>query len=92
MVDGNRDSVCGIPKCYNGSAQLVQLKQPPQRHEEAGTRVAYLSTPQSQELLIDHYPWCLPLHTTLTLRESIVFRLEGQNTERYPEGGAEDGI
>ena len=29
VVDGNQDSVRGRPKCYNGSAQLVQPKQPP---------------------------------------------------------------
>ena len=33
VVDGNQDSVCGIPKCYNCSVQLVQLKQLP-RHRE----------------------------------------------------------
>ena len=49
-------------------------------------------TPQSQELLIDPSPRCLPLHTALALRESIVARLAGQNNARHPEGGTEDGI
>ena len=92
MVDETQDSVRGIPKCYNGSVKLVQLKQPPHHREEARTGVAYLSTPQSQELLIDTSPWCLPLHTALTLRKRIVTRLAGQNNARHPEGGTEDGI
>ena len=33
MVDGKQDSVCGSPKCYNGSAQLVKLNQPPHHRE-----------------------------------------------------------
>ena len=78
VVDVKQDSMCGSPKFYNGSAQLVQLKQPPHHREEVGSGVAYLLTPQSQELLIYTYPWCLPLHTTLTLRERIVARLAGQ--------------
>ena len=41
----NQDSVCVSPKCYKGSAQFVQLKQPPRHREEAGTGVASLSTP-----------------------------------------------
>ena len=49
-------------------------------------------TPQSQELLIDTSPRCLPLHTTLTLCESIVAILAGQNNARHPEGGTEDVI
>ena len=49
-------------------------------------------TPQSQELLIDTYPLCLPLHTVLTLCEIIVAILAGQNNARHPEGGTEDGI
>ena len=92
MVDGKQDSVRIIPKFYNGSAQLFQLKQPPHHREEAGTGVASLSTPQSQELLIDPYPRCLSLHTALNLRESIVARLAGENNSRHPEVGIEDGI
>ena len=38
-MDGNKDIVRGIPKCYNGSSQLVLLKQPPHQREEAGTGV-----------------------------------------------------
>ena len=37
MVDGKQDIVRGIPKCYNGSAQLVQQKQPHHHREEAVT-------------------------------------------------------
>ena len=81
---GKQDSVCGSPKCYNGSAQLVQLKQPLLHHEEAGTIVAYLSTPLSQELLIDISPWCLPLHTTLAVHERIVSSFTGQNNAIHP--------
>ena len=92
MVYGKKDIVRGSTKCYNGSAQLVYPNQPPHHREEAGTGVAYLSTPQSQELLIDTSPWCLPLHTALTLRKRIVTRLAGQNNARHPEGGTEDGI
>ena len=91
-MDVKQDSVRGIPKCYNGPAQLFQLKQPPHHREEAGTGVASLSTPQSQELLIDPYPRCLSLHTALNLRESIVARLAGENNARHPEVGIEDGI
>ena len=40
VVDGKQDSVRGIPKCYNSSVQLVQLKQPPHHREEVGTGVA----------------------------------------------------
>ena len=92
MVDGKQESVCGSPKCYNGSAQLVQLKQPPHHREEAGNGVAYLSAPQSKELLIDTNTQCLPLHTSLTLSESIVVRLAGQNNARHYEGRTEDVI
>ena len=87
-----QDSVRGISKCYNGSAQLVQLEQPTHHREEAGTGVASLSTPQSQEISIDHSPWFLPLHTTLDLCESIVAILAGQKNARHPEGGTEDVI
>ena len=45
-----------------------------------------------QELLIDTSPWCLPLHTALTLHEIIVDILAGGNNARHPEGGTEDGI
>ena len=41
VVDGKQDSVRVSPKCYNRSAQLVQLKQPSHHCEEAGTGVAY---------------------------------------------------
>ena len=75
VVDGNQDSVSGSTNCYNGSAQLVQLKQLTHHHEEAGTGVASLSTPQYKELLIDTSNWCLPLHIELTLRKRIVDRL-----------------
>ena len=92
MVDGKQESVCGSPKCYNGSAQLVQLKQLPHHREEAGTGVASLSTPQSQELFIDTSTRCLPLCTALALRESIVDILAGKNNARNPEDGTEDGI
>ena len=51
-----------------------------------------LLTPQSQDLCIDPFPLCLPLHTALTLREIIVARLAGQNNARHPESGTEDGI
>ena len=54
--------------------------------------MASSSTPQSQELLIDPYPRCLLLHTTLTLHEIIVSRLAGKNNARNPEGGTEDDI
>ena len=92
VVDGNQYSVCVNPKCYKGYAQLVQMKQPPHHREEAGTGVASLPTSQSQELSIDPYPRCLPLHTALTLRKRIVTRLAGRNNARHPEGGTEDGI
>ena len=92
MVYGKQDSVVGSPKCYNGFAQLVQLKQPPHHHEEAVSGVASSSMPQSQELLIDPYPQCLPLHTELTMCERIVFTLAGQNNARHPGDGTEDGI
>ena len=68
------------------------MEQPPNHREEAGTGVAYLSTPQSQEPFIDPSPRFLLLPTALTLRESIVARLEGQNNARNPESGTEDGI
>ena len=42
VVDVKQDSLRGSPKCYNGSAKLVQLKQPPHHREEAGTAVASL--------------------------------------------------
>ena len=77
VVDVNQDIVRGSPKFYNSYAQLVQMKQPPHYREEEGTRVASSLTPQSQELLINPSPWCLPLHTVLTLHESIVARLAG---------------
>ena len=92
MVDEKQDIDHGSPKCYNGSAQLVQLKQPPYHREESGTRVEFSSTPLSQELFIDPSPWCLPLHTALTLREIIVSILAGQDNARHPEGDTEDGI
>ena len=92
VVDGKKDIVRGSPKCYNGSAQLVQLNQPPHHREESGTGVVSSLTPQSQELLIDPSPRCLTLHTALTLHEIIVARLAGQNNARHPEGGTEDGI
>ena len=50
------------------------------------------STPQYQELLIDTFPWCLPLQTTLTMREIVVARLAGENNARHTEGGTEYGI
>ena len=84
MVDGKQDIVRGIPKCYNGSVKLVQLKQPPHHREEARTGVASSSTPQSQELLIEPSPRCLPIHTALDLCERIVGRLAGKNNARYP--------
>ena len=70
----------------------MQLKQPPHHHEEEGTRVSTSLMPQSQKLLIYPPPWCIPFHTELTLRESIVDRLTGQKNARHPEGGTEDGI
>ena len=91
-MDVKQDSACGSPNCYNGSAQLIQMKQPPHHREEAGTGVVSSSTPQYQELLIGPPHRCLPLHTTLTLREIILDRLVGKNNPRYPEGGTEDGI
>ena len=51
-----------------------------------------LATPQSQELLIDSSPWCLPHHTTSTLRESILARLSGQNNAIHSEVGTEYGM
>ena len=42
-------------------------------------------------MLIDPYPRCLPLHTALTLRDSIVATLAGNKNARHPEGGTEDG-
>ena len=54
--------------------------------------MAYFSTPQYQELLIDPSPQCLPLHTTLAVRESIVARMEEQDNAVHPEGGTKDGI
>ena len=54
--------------------------------------MASLLTPQSQVLLIDPYPRCLPLHTTLDLRESIVEILAGENNSRHLECGTEYGI
>ena len=92
VVDGNQDSMCGSPECYNGSAQNFQLKQPPHHCEEAGTVVASSSTPQLQELFIDPSPQCLLLHTAFTLRENIVARLTGQKKSRHPESGTEDSI
>ena len=92
MVDGKQDIVCGSPNCYNGSGQLFQLNQLPHHREEAGTGVASSLKPQSQELLIDTSPRCLPLHTALTLREIIVATLSVQNNARHTEVGTEDGI
>ena len=92
MVDGKQDIMCGSPKCNNGSAQLVQLKQPPHHREKAGTGLASSSTPQSHELLIDPSPLCLPLHTALNMHESIVARLAGQDNARHPKGITEEGI
>ena len=86
-MDGKPDIVRVSPKCYNGSTQIIQLEQPPHHREEACTGVVYSSMPQSQEMLIDPSPRCLPLHTALTLCESIVAILTGQNNARYPEGG-----
>ena len=37
MVDRNKYSVHDSPECYDGSAQLVQLKQPSCHREEVGT-------------------------------------------------------
>ena len=54
--------------------------------------MAYLSTPQSQDLLIDPSPRCLPLHNKLKLRDRIVARLAGKKNARNSEGGTEDGI
>ena len=81
MVDGKQDIVCGSPNCYNGSAQFFQLQHPPHHREESGTGVEYSSMYQSQELSIDPSPRCLPLHTTLTLRESIVAKLSGKKMQ-----------
>ena len=47
LVYGKQDIVRGIPKCYNGTTQLVQMKQPPHHREEAGAGVESSSTPQS---------------------------------------------
>ena len=87
VVDIKQDSVHGSPKCYNGYSQLVQLKQPPHHRDEAGTGVAYSSTPQSQDLLIDTSPQCLTLHTSLNLRERIVAILARQKNARHTEDG-----
>ena len=54
--------------------------------------MASSSMPQSQELLVDPYSLCLPLHTALTLCESIVARLEWNDNARHPEGVTDDGI
>ena len=81
VVNGKQDIVRGIPKCYNGSAQLVQLKQLPRHRDDSGTGVASSSTPQSQELLIDPSPWCLPLHTALTLCEIIWTDWQGKTMQ-----------
>ena len=89
---GNQYSVCGSPKCYNGSVQLVQMKQPPHHREELGTGVVYLSTLQSKEFLIDTSPQFLPLHIALNLCESIMSILSGQNDARRPKDGTEDII
>ena len=62
------------------------------RSEERRSGVASSLTPQSQVLLIDPYPRCLPLHSTLNLHEIIVNILEGQNNARHPKGGTEDSI
>ena len=91
-MDGYQDSMRGRSNCYNGSTQLVQLKQLLHHRDEAGTRLAYSLTPQSQELLIYPSPRCLPIYTTLTLRDIIVTRLAGQKNSRHPDGGKEDGI
>ena len=92
MLDGKQDSVRGSPKCSNGYMQLVQLNQPPHHREEARTGVAYSSTPQSKELLVDPSHWYLPLHNSLTHCERIVARLAGQNNARNLEGRTDDGI
>ena len=42
--------------------------------------------------MIDPSPQCLPLHTALTLSESLVSRLAGQKNARHTEGDTEDGI
>ena len=34
-ANGKQDIVCGRIKCYNGSAQLVQLKQTPHHREKS---------------------------------------------------------
>ena len=87
VVYGKQENVRGNTKCYNISAQLVQLKQPPHHRDESGTGVAYLSALKYQKLSIDPSPWCLPLHTALNLHEIIVARLAGQNNARHLEGG-----
>ena len=87
MVDGKQYSVRGISKCYNGSAEIVQLNQLPRHHEEEVTGLASSSTPQSQELLIDPSPRCIPLHIALALCDIIVARFPGQNNAIHPEGG-----
>ena len=76
VVDGKQDSVHDSPKCYNGSAQLFQLKYPPHHREKAG----------NQELFINTSPRFLPPHAILTLCDSIVERLSGENNARNPEG------
>ena len=83
VVDVNQDSVRGSPKFYNGSAQFVQLKQPPHHREESGTGVSSSLTPQYQELLIDPSPQCLPLHTVLTLCESSFPHLQDKKCKTY---------
>ena len=92
VVDGKQESVRGSPKCYNSSAQLVQLNQPPNHREEAGTGVSSSSMPQYQGLLIDPTHWFLPLHTKLALCEIIVARFSGQKYAIHHECGTEDGI
>ena len=92
MANGNQEIVRGSPKYYNSYAQNFQLKQPPHHREESGTEVASSLTPQYQDLFIDTSPRFLPLHTALTLRESIVARFSGQKNARNPKGGTEDGI
>ena len=72
VVGVKQDSVRSIPKCYNCSAQLVQVKQPPYHYEEEGTVGASSSTPQSQDLFIDTSLWFLLFHTVLNLLDSIV--------------------
>ena len=87
VVDGKQDIVHDSLKCYNGSAQLFQLKYSPHLREESGTGLASSSTSQYQELFSDPSPRFLPLHGVLTLCEIIVEIFSGGNNARHPEGG-----